>query len=70
MALNTELRPTSANAYDSLADARIAAGDRKGAAEAYRKALAALPGDTRASDALKAQVRANAERFLADFEKK
>lgn len=70
MALNAELRPGSANTYDSLADARLAAGDRKGAAEAYRRALAALPGDARASDAAKAQLRANAERFLADFDKK
>jgi CubicO group peptidase (beta-lactamase class C family) len=65
--LNTELRPNSANAYDSLADARLAAGDRKGAAEAYRKVLAALPGDTREKEATKAALRANAERFLAGF---
>jgi dienelactone hydrolase len=43
--LNTELYPDSANVYDSLADAYLAAGRRDDALRETRNALARLPAD-------------------------
>lgn len=42
---NVDLHPQSANAYDSLADAYVAAGDTARAAELARKAVALLDAD-------------------------
>jgi len=44
--LNVDAHPTSANAYDSLADAYLAAGDKEKAAELARRAEALLATDT------------------------
>lgn len=41
--LNTELYPRSANTYDSLGEAYLAAGDQKAAVENYRRSLALNP---------------------------
>lgn len=41
--VNTDFWPSSGNAYDSLADGYIAAGDVKAAIAAYRRALAVEP---------------------------
>jgi tetratricopeptide (TPR) repeat protein len=59
--LNVAAYPASANTLDSLSDGYLAAGDKKKALEYARKALAALPGDTSASDGFKQQVRESAE---------
>jgi dienelactone hydrolase len=59
--LNVEAYPGSANTFDSLSDAYLAAGDRVKALEFARKALAALPGDKTASEAFKQQIRESAE---------
>jgi len=40
--LNVEFYPDSSNVHDSLGDGLIAAGDREGALESYRRALAML----------------------------
>jgi hypothetical protein len=44
LGLNAERYPGSANAWDSLAEATLAAGDRDAAERLYRKALAIDPG--------------------------
>src|SRR5436190_15914268 len=44
LGLNAEHYPGSANAWDSLAEATLAAGDRAAAERLYRKALAIDPG--------------------------
>ena len=54
--LNAEFHPASANTYDSLGEVLLRSGDRERALAAYRKVLEALPGDTAASAALKAQL--------------
>ncbi|SFL32135.1 serine hydrolase domain-containing protein [Lysobacter sp. cf310] len=48
-----DLYPNSGNAYDSLAEARGVNGDRKGAIEAYRRALALDPKNTHAAAQLR-----------------
>jgi len=50
--LNTEAYPTSANTHDSLGEALLAAGDREGAAAAYRRALEIDPSSESARAAL------------------
>jgi pimeloyl-ACP methyl ester carboxylesterase len=52
--LNVEAFPASANAHDSLGEALLAAGDRDGAAVAYRKALEIDPAFESARKALEA----------------
>ena len=62
--MNAETYPASANTWDSLAEAYVAAGDTEHAAECYRKLLEVLPDDPRADDELREVLRANAEGFL------
>lgn len=62
--LNTEAYPTSANAYDSLADAYLADGQTEPARQAARKVIELLPGDKSPED-FKTLVRQSAERKLA-----
>ena len=50
--LATETSPQSANAYDSLAEAYAAAGDKDAAIRSYEKALALDPKMDSARDAL------------------
>ena len=50
--LNTEVFPNAFNAYDSLAEAYAAHGDRDLAIANYRRSLALNPGNTNASEAL------------------
>ena len=61
MRLNTELRPTSTNAYDSLADVYMMSGDRAQALETYRRLLEVAPTDTKTDAELKARPVRNAE---------
>jgi CubicO group peptidase (beta-lactamase class C family) len=65
--LATELYPTSANTYDSLADVALQSGDRERALASWRRVLEALPGDTAADEGFKAQLRANAESKIREL---
>ncbi|MFC1619829.1 alpha/beta fold hydrolase [Candidatus Neomarinimicrobiota bacterium] len=51
--LNVEAYPESFNAYDSLGEALLAAGDREGAEANYRKSLELNPGNDNAVQVLK-----------------
>ena len=51
--LNVEMYPGGFNAYDSLAEAYMAKGDRQAAAENYRQSLALNPENTNATQMLK-----------------
>jgi len=59
--LNVEAHPASANTYDSLADAYLAAGNRAKAVEFARKALDTLSRDKTTPDDFKQQIRESAE---------
>jgi hypothetical protein len=65
MRLNAAVFPTSANAFDSLADGLIALGDRAGAASAYRRVLDLLETDASLSAETREILRRNATRFLS-----
>jgi dienelactone hydrolase len=62
--LNTLAYPSSANAWDSLAEACVAAGDGARAAQAARMVLQLLPRDKTLSEAGKAQLKRRAEALL------
>lgn len=62
--LNARAYASSPNAWDSLAEACTAAGDKGRAAQAARKVLDLLPQDKTLSEAGKAQLRARAEAVL------
>jgi dienelactone hydrolase len=62
--LNAELHPTSANAFDSLADGLRAAGDTAGVARAYRRVLELIDTDRTLSAETRETLRVNATRFL------
>jgi hypothetical protein len=64
---NAMTHPTSANAYDSLADACQAAADRACMAEAYRRLILVLPGDSSIPADVKERMRANAEAKLREL---
>lgn len=62
--LNTLVFPTSANTFDSLADAYLANGQHELALRMSERALELLPKD-RASEALKNAIRESAEQKIA-----
>ena len=62
--LNTEAFPTSANTYDSLSDAYLAAGQNDAALVAEQKCLELLPND-KINEQFKAGLRQAAEQKLA-----
>jgi Tfp pilus assembly protein PilF len=64
MKLNVGVYPDSPNAYDSLADAYLANGQKELAVENARKALALLASDTKDDEAQKKAVRESAEQKL------
>jgi dienelactone hydrolase len=65
--LNSLAYPSSANAWDSLAEACVAAGDGARAAQAARKVLQLLPRDKTLSEAGKARLGERAQKFLRDL---
>ena len=65
--VNTALYPDSANTWDSLAEVLLRDGQRARALECYRKVLEVLPRDSKADEALKRQLRANAERRIGEL---
>ena len=60
--LNAEAFPASANTWDSLGEALLAAGDREGAKAAYEKALAVDPATPSAKAASNGSSRDRARR--------
>ena len=68
--LNVDLFPTSANTYDSLSDAYLAAGNRDEALRNAEKAIEVLPKDPEAPEDFKALVRDSAEKKITDLRKK
>jgi dienelactone hydrolase len=62
--LNTLVFPSSANTYDSLADAHLASGERELALRMSQRALELLPKD-RSSEAVKQAIRESAEAKIA-----
>lgn len=65
--LNIEAYPSSANTYDSLADAYVADGQTGKALETAKQAIAMLPGD-RANAQFKDLVRQSAEQKIKNLE--
>jgi dienelactone hydrolase len=61
--LNTEAFPSSANTWDTLADAYVADGQNEAAMQAAHVAIEKLPGD-KAGEDFKARVRRSAEQKL------
>jgi hypothetical protein len=59
--VNTLLYPDSANAFDSLAEVSLQAGDKALSLQSYQKVLEVLDRDATATPGLKAQLRENAE---------
>jgi dienelactone hydrolase len=68
--MNVSAYPRSANTYDSLSDALLAAGRQDEALRHAERALAALESDTTASDEFKAQIRQSAEDKIRRLTKK
>ena len=66
-ALVTELYPLSANALDTAADVTLRSGDRAGALALWRRALDVLPRDPAASEDLKRDLKAIAERKIKEL---
>jgi tetratricopeptide (TPR) repeat protein len=63
--LNVAQFPKSANAYDSLGDAYLAAGQKELAKESAEKAIAALPNDaSAATEERRKAIRESAEQKL------
>lgn len=67
--MTADAYPASANVYDSLADAHLAAGRRGEALRFAEQALQALATDTRTPDAFKQQIRESAERKIRELKK-
>jgi pimeloyl-ACP methyl ester carboxylesterase len=67
--MNIDAFPRSANTYDSLADAYVAAGKPAEAVRYAEKALQALATDTQAPEEFKAQVRESAEKKIKELKK-
>jgi len=66
--LNAEFYPASPNAWDSLAEAYLAAGKREEALRCYRKVLQALEQDTRLPADLRLMLRESAQRKSKELE--
>ena len=68
--MNVDAYPKSANTYDSLSDAHLAAGNRAEALRFAEKALLVLANDTVNAAEFKAQIRESAERKVAELKKR
>ena len=66
-ALNVDAYPKSANTYDSLSDAHLAAGNRDEALRLAEKALAMLEQDTRLSEELRSAIMDSAEKKIKEL---
>jgi dienelactone hydrolase len=68
--MNVDAYPRSANTYDSLSDAHLAAGNRDEALRLAEKALAVLATDAQANTDFGALIRESAERKIKELRKK
>jgi dienelactone hydrolase len=68
--LNVDAYPASANTYDSLSDAHLAAGNREEALRLAEKALAVLPNDKQVNADFAALIRESAEKKIRELKKK
>jgi dienelactone hydrolase len=68
--LNVDAYPNSANTYDSLSDAYLAAGKREDALRYAKKALDMLDADKQVGDELRAAIKESAEKKILDLTKK
>ena len=68
--MNVDAYPQSANTYDSLSDAYLAAGKREEALRFAEKALQVLATDTRTPAAFKDAIRESAEKKINELKKK
>ena len=68
--MNVDAYPLSANTYDSLSDAHLAAGNRDEALRLAEKALAVLATDAQANTDFGALIRESAERKIKELRKK
>ena len=66
-ALMTELYPLSANALDTAADVTLRSGDREGAFALWRRVLDVLPRDPAATEDLKRELKAIADRKIKEL---
>ena len=67
--LNVDAYPKSANTYDSLSDAYLAAGNRAEALKLAEKALAMLAADTQINDQLRTAIKESAEKKIKELKK-
>ena len=67
--LNADTYPNSANTYDSLSDALLAAGNRTEALRNAEKALEVLGGDKSVPDEFRAAIRESAEKKVRELKK-
>lgn len=67
--LNVDTYPNSANTYDSLSDALLAAGNRKEALYNAEKALEVLGRDKSAPDEFRAAIKESAEKKIRELKK-
>lgn len=68
--MNVDAYPQSANTYDSLSDAHLAAGNRDEALRLAEKALAVLATDKQATGEFGALIRESAEKKVKELRKK
>jgi dienelactone hydrolase len=68
--MNVDAYPQSANTYDSLSDAHLAAGNRDEALRLAEKALAKLATDPQADSDFGALIRESAEKKIRELRKK
>lgn len=67
--MNVDAYPASANTYDSLSDAYLAAGNRAEALRLAEKALAALEADTQTPEEFRRAIRESAEKKIRELKK-
>ncbi len=68
--LNTKMYPSSANCYDSLAEAYMMSGNKKMAIQYYQKTLTAIPGDPRPDKEYLERLKSGAQTNLKKLIKK
>lgn len=69
LAMNVEAFPASANTYDSLSDAYVAAGNTVEAIRLAEKALEVLATDTQTPEEFKRAIRESAEKKIRELKK-
>ena len=67
--MNVDEYPKSANTYDSLSDAYLAAGNRAEALKLAEKALSLLAADTQVTDELRTAIKESAEKKIKELKK-